>query len=563
MDPDAEAAAAAAAAAARLAALEKDNADLVENMRKMQLQPRAVKTERQEIGDLKSQMTEVMTMLKLLQTGQSLETTTDDEKKILDKFKDPVVDTGLPIMTHDLEKPVNIIPLGTQRDATTLSILKPQVITTTIGTFDPDSTPDADFRGIWERILDHSKNHKLYEHEYLTILRMVMKGSAATALDKMNKEYNGDIASILEAIQDLFIPQHNVYDDFEELNKFTRRPNEHMRTMVRRASLLIYKLKPTVAPAAWPDRRHTLLSQIIKQVIDKRTFRHLRSEELKCAQIGTSLTIEAMTNIIEFFETSEDLIPKAEIKLTYNVNTMRLIDQPNLHQTEIDELKSHISDIQASIKSMTPAKRPRVEENRLQKMANRGREIARATRRLGNNPNYPNANKGIKRPADETPNPSQSQMVTRSQSNPSFRGSKTPQLSYPGNKQPQNRAYASQSQTPTYNRQDSNNTGTYNNYQKYNQYVPQYNRMGQTNAFNTNRYRSRSQSPGYRQTGRGRYPNNNNRGRGRYDNKQRSYNFRGKKHEVALHFYKCKVCAEPHQEGTSCEAVRAVTFSPN
>jgi hypothetical protein len=274
-----------------------------------------------------------------------------------------------------------------------------------------------------------------------------------------------------------------------------------------------------------------------------------------------------MTNIIEFFETSEDLIPKAEIKLTYNVNTMRLIDQPNLHQTEIDELKSHISDIQASIKSMTPAKRPRVEENRLNKLANRGREIARATRRLGNNPNYPNVQKGIKRPADEAPNPSTSQMVTRSQSNPNFRGAKTPQLSYQGNKQPQSgRPYTSQSQNPTYNKQN-NNTGTYNNYQKYNQYVPQYNRMGQTNAYtnNNNRYRSRSQSPGYRQSGRGRYPNNysTNRGRGRYDNNPRSYTFRGKKHEVALHFYKCKVCAEPHQEGTSCEAVRAVTFSPN
>ena len=89
--------------------------------------------------------------------------------------------------------------------------------------------------------------------------------------------------------------------------------------------------------------------------------------------------------------------------------------------------------------------------------------------------------------------------------------------------------------------------------------------MGQTNTNNNNRYRARSQSPGYRQTGRGRYHNNNNssRSRSRYDSKPKTYPFRDRKHEVALHFYKCKVCAEPHQEGTSCEAVKAITYGPN
>ena len=138
----------------------------------------------------------------------------------------------------------------------------------------------------------------MYEHEYITCLCIVMKGSAGIALDKMNKEYKGDLNLVLDAIQDLFIPKHTIFDEFTELNNFKRKPNEHMRTMVRRASLLIYKLKDTVSLAAWADRRHTLLSQIIRQVIDRKTFVHLRAEEIKCAQTGTSLTIEAMTNIV-------------------------------------------------------------------------------------------------------------------------------------------------------------------------------------------------------------------------------------------------------------------------
>ena len=58
-------------------------------MRKLKLQPRAVRTEREEIGDLKAQMNDSRTMLRLLQSGQVLETTTDTEQKVVDKFKDP------------------------------------------------------------------------------------------------------------------------------------------------------------------------------------------------------------------------------------------------------------------------------------------------------------------------------------------------------------------------------------------------------------------------------------------------------------------------------------------
>ena len=58
-------------------------------MRKLKLQPRAVRTEREEIGDLKAQMNDIRTMLRLLQSGQVLETTTDTEQKVVDKFKDP------------------------------------------------------------------------------------------------------------------------------------------------------------------------------------------------------------------------------------------------------------------------------------------------------------------------------------------------------------------------------------------------------------------------------------------------------------------------------------------
>ncbi len=195
-----------------------------------------------------------------------LNATTANETRVAAKFQQSTFDETISNqnMFVTLDRPTNIIAAGTPRQPEVLPCLKPSAIINTIGTFDPVAQPEADFRCIWDRILDQTRNNKLYEHEYVTCLRIVMKGQAGIELDKMIKEYTGNLDQILEAIQDLFIPQHSIYDELVDLKSFSRKANEHMRTMVRRASLVVCKLRPTVAAAAWPDRRHTLLKQMIK-----------------------------------------------------------------------------------------------------------------------------------------------------------------------------------------------------------------------------------------------------------------------------------------------------------
>lgn len=532
------------ALALRIATLEKEKEAMADNLRKIQLKPRSVKTEREEIGDLKAQMNDMMNMMKIMQVGQTLNATNETERLVVDKFRSPTVEDAPPLLFQNLERPKNIIAMETARDPPNLAILKPAVINSTIGIYDPDNQPDADFRGIWERVLDHTRNHELYEHEYLTCLRMIMKGSAATALDKMNKEYKGDINSILEAIHDLFIPQHTLYDELDELNHFKRKPKEHMRTMVRRASLLIYKLKDTVAPAAWHDRRHTLLSQIIKQVIDKKTFRHLRSEELKCAQLGTSLTIEAMTNIIEFYETSYDLIPQAEIKLTYNVNTMRLTNQPDIHQSEMNELKDTVTSLQASIKSLAP-KRPRLPEKPIP--SHKGmREILRGKRRLNNR-----MDSGPSQSIHQTPPQpmyNQHREVKRETGN-MFTPQTAPQLTQ-AHQKPHDQRRSQYKGNPNHYKPPLTYSGpTRSNSHMAAQYKP-------NPSWNKHYTPPRSHSPHYRNNFKG-----NTRGKNKYE--QKSYQFKGKNHEVNLHFYKCAICPDAHPEGSGCTSIKAVAFSPN
>jgi hypothetical protein len=513
--------------------LEQENERLRKNFKNLTIQPRAAQTERHQISDLQTQIDDLTQMVKMMNTQSPLDVTqvTDSERKIADKIKGATVKPAVAQLFVSLERPTNIIDNTTPREPANLQCLKPSAIINTIGTYDPDNQPDADFRCIWDRILDHTRNNVLYEHEYITCLRIILKGSAGVALDKLNKEYGGNLDSILDALQDLFIPQHTIFDEFVELNQFKRKANEHMRTMVRRASLLIFKLKDTVSPAAWEDRRHTLLSQIIKQVIDRKTFVHLRAEEIKCAQLGQSLTIEAMTNIIEFFESANDLIPKNDLKLTYDVQTMRLTNQPDIHQTELTDLKNEISSLKASIKVLAP-KRPRFNETT--SLAHKNKQNNRtpiiAKRRLDNKMDTNNTDKqgykGVKRPLD---------------------GNNQPQYKPSIPKPPLKPPYAPQATITPY--KPYNNYNNYNNYQQRNKprYDPQlYSRYNTTklDQYDRTHYKKR-------------YPNN------RYRTPKKSYSFKGKKHNVELKFYKCSICPDAHEQGTSCSTMRSIPVSPN
>ena len=546
----------------RIEALEKEKAKLASDLAKQTVKPRAAHTERQEINDLKTQMNDMMTMMKMMTLGrhEELNATTENETRVAAKFQQSNFEDNsftTQNMFVTLDRPTNIIDAKTKRTPETLPCLKPSAIINTIGTFDPVAQPEADFRSIWDRILDQTRNYKIYEHEYVTCLRIVMKGQAGIELDKMIKEYKGDLDLILDAIQDLFLPQHTIYDELVDLKSFSRKPNEHMRTMVRRASLVVCKLKPTVAPAAWPDRRHTLLSQMIKQVIDRQTFAHLRSEELRCAQAGTTLSIEAITNIIDYYETSHDLIPKNEIKMQYDVHSMRLANQPDINKSEIDCLKDEIMALKTNI--LAPKRRrfsdPAEKSSGSPKTGNR--PVAKAKRRF-----------------------TDSKMDTSDYSVPSQKGTKRTyesapkQYSYTPNPSPlpaqysYSQAQSSQSQKsasqrlsqPKLSTQSSRSSSqprarssTPAQYRSLDYYKPRYN----NNGYN----RSRSKSP-YRNKSnyRGRSPYRNYG----YNNKARkSYNFRGKKHDVALNFYKCAICPDAHETGTSCTVAKAISHNPN
>jgi hypothetical protein len=546
--------------------LEQEKAALKADLQKSVIKPKVVKTERQEITDIQTQMNDMMAMIKMMTVSNQLNATTDTERKLVDKLHDTtynetLTSTGFLIK---LERPTNIIENSQLRIPETLPCLKTSAVINTVGTFDPDVQPD--FRNIWDRILDQTRSFAVYEHEYVTCLRIVMKGTASNELDKMVKEYKGNLDQILEAIEDLYVPQHTIYDELLDLKTFSRKPNEHMRSVVRRANLMIGKLKHTVSENAWNDRKYTLLIQIIKQVIDKETWFNLRAEEIRCAQMGQTLSIEAIISIIDFFEVSKNLVPKQEIKLQYDVHSMRLFNQPDVHKDDIDTLKDEITSLKASIlapkrrKIETPSNKPSTPgvSGSLRKHLQPRRRLQVEKMDTSENKPPPNPNKRPLEtisgqqysyaPANTTANQSQPFRKPRFVQHPSQMAQNIKPITSTI-KQP----YEQRGRTPSTGRGYKNNYSSYypNTYNNQRSKSP-YRGRTQYNNYSRNRsqspYRNKSQSP-YRY-------NNNNRAR-------KSYNFRGKRHDVALNFYKCSICPDAHEEGTTCNTIKALPYSPN
>ena len=379
-----------------------------------------------------------------------------------------------------------------------------------------------------------------------------MKGSAATILNGMIREYQGNLTQIIEAIQDIYIPQHTIYDDVEELNKFKRLPNENIKSMMRRASMIVERLKPTCAEAAWPDRKYHLLLSLLKQLIDKKTFKHLHSKELEAASLGIQMDIHEVITTVALYEASHESIPRHETSLAYNINSLQVIKQPESLQSEIDNLKVQIA-------SLLP-KKPRLDNN------------------VKPSGPYTNSNSSgsLKRPHpgstkrfNDSPSSNQSQRESR----PPFRHSqRRPDGKRDFKYQSSNDSNRSYSKVNKWLQSNSNSSNSNSSQrpilstQKWRQNRSQsrdsrpqsQDSRQNTYPFSYKRSQSQSRNRQY-QNGYGRY-RSRERGRSssrnRYGDKGQNYNksFGRGTNTVTMTFYQCKLCPKTHLKGTPCNS---------
>lgn len=479
-----------------------------------------VSTDKQLILDMRKDLSDMATYVHKLQGDIEKNKLLPEEKLKLQQMSGPTSTTANPLI-YKLEYPTNLISERTVRGP--LSILKPPSVLTTIGAFDPDNNPKANFKETWERIQNYTRNYDLYEHEYVDILMILMKGSAASALTDMIREYGGKLSKIIEAIQDIYVPQHTVFDDMDDLNKFTRPPLENIRTTMRRAGLLINRMKHQCSPAAWVERRYHMLTALIKQVIHIDTARHLYAEELKCAQAGTQLDIPAIITIIALHEQTHDLIPKHEMRLRINLNSMQVIDHT------IQPIKA--------LDLSNKKKEPRYPSDRMTR--SKSRELI------------------------TTPDKNKYRDQSRDRQRENYKSIPKVKQNTPYNKEGQKPRYRSESASSQYNYSQRRPDGQRDYKRKENQ-IPS--RSQSTESASNDRQRSKSREDHYRnkspyrpnygkqdKTDEKRKPSATN-DRTYSDPKTSKYErtFRQGRNLVTLHFYKCQVCPSMHPTGLEC-----------
>ena len=558
-----------AQAKSRIVELEDEIASVTRKLQTTQLRdakekPKA-RSEREEISDLKRY---INMMVKKVESNLGFEmNTTVEEKQLVEQLRDDAEDDS-PKMTYRLHFPDNILDPDIKRDPTDLPALKHSAVVNSIGIFDIDTNPNANFRSTWDTIIAHTKNYDLYEHEYISCLRFVIKGSAAESFKTVIRITDGDLKRTLEYLQDLFVPQTTFYEEYDELSHFVRKKGEHIRTTVSRISLAIFPLKETVTAAAWPDRRYNLIKQMVNQVIDYKTQRHLRMEDTKCLHTGSQLSIEAIINIIALYENTHDLRPTSEIKMKYNVNTMMPVDTPASPSSDLEEVKSKIDSLTHDIKTLTQLsnKRPRLDNPG---NPNNNRPIAKAKRQID----------GTQR-MDTTPPKQNTPQIQ--QTTPPKQVSNTPATDLNKYQPP---LIAGQQQTPQYPNQFGplqQPTPTYGfGPQPYTQPYPQQQQYGYQGGYQN--YNQRGYYGNGRRYGRNRYRGRG--GRGNYDRNQynqkgtsqntgdregqstqpaltynnipatntpQTYRFKHNDANILLKFYQCQICPELHQEGVNC-----------
>jgi len=525
-----------------------------------------------EYSAVQTQITQLTNIINNLQvkletTEQNLSKTmlSDVEKTVLSRLASKAAPDASTLI-YALAKPTNILREDEDREPKYLSILKGHAALATLGTFDPDKNTKADFRDTWDRILNYTKNHKLYEYEYVDLLMAVMKGSAASTLSGMIREYDGDLTKIIEAIQDIYIPQHTIYDDVEELNKFKRMPKENIRSMMRRASLVINKLRNTCTEAAWPDRRYHLLLSLLKQMIDKKTFKHLHAKELEAAHIGQQIKMSEIIDIVALHEHTEESVPEHETRLNYNINTLQLTNHPDKQRSDIEELKLRVnalfpkrartdnSSSSSSFRSKTPTTLERYRQNR---MSTR-KSFQPSQRRPDGTRDYKSQSSTYS---------SRSSLLPSSSSSSNF-SNLNRWVNNSSNTNPF--SLRSRSQSRNFDRSRSRKRSYSSGPNTY-QSIPNYRQRSNSRSQSRSRYNSRDRG---RSTSRSSYrsygsrPRSTSSNRSYYNSPHRNaynsphrkadYNrkfqksFQKGNNSVSLTFYECKLCFKTHLEGTPC-----------
>jgi len=114
---------------------------------------------------------------------------------------------------------------------------------------------------------------------------------------------------MLDTFADLYAPRNTIEEDQKEVDNFTRKAKEPIRTAMRRFSCLVDKIRCLSNPISWPDIKYKMCKSVLKQIITIKTRQFIDYEEAKIKKVGGQFDMKELIELVNDFETSHSEVP--------------------------------------------------------------------------------------------------------------------------------------------------------------------------------------------------------------------------------------------------------------
>ena len=280
---------------------------------------------RDAIENQKDKLTDIITKIKLLETNNVSGQFNKDIRTEEEKYKrlkqvylgqkqelvrvEQIAERYQPTLEGpEYKEP----PLDYKRQFGTLSMKN---ITNNVPKFDPDNESHK-FSYTWQAVLQFGRLEYFTEQEYKQVLSSVLLGSALDTYQEMARQ-GYSLRHMLDTFADLYAPRNTIEEDQKEVDNFTRKAKEPIRTAMRRFSCLVDKIRCLTNPVSWPDIKYKMCKSVLKQVISIKTRQFIDYEEAKIKKVGGQFEMKELIELVNDYETSHGEVPKEDIAIVY------------------------------------------------------------------------------------------------------------------------------------------------------------------------------------------------------------------------------------------------------
>ena len=203
------------------------------------------------------------------------------------------------------------------------SVMDPRNITKVINlTFNPAQHPALEFKHIWTKVLRYGREHYLDERDHLRVLGYVLAGEPLETYESCMRGKK-DLRETLNQLTILYGTTVTINDYKNQLNSFTRQPNESIRKTMARYHAILEKTQHGIPDHMWPMTVLIKEMTALKMFIHSKTRANIEVEEARNNNEGSALLpVEHWINRVEEFENAHNLVPTKEIKSAILTATM-------------------------------------------------------------------------------------------------------------------------------------------------------------------------------------------------------------------------------------------------